>query len=739
MTEWTDERIPIWEPPLPGEALDSWIEAYASRLHTDAPGFLNFLGLCKTRTRRMVVALTDHEREKLSRRTGVPFDALTGMTLQPHDAITVTIRPQTRGLGRPPTWRGTSGSRYCPLCLADDQDRWQLSWRLPWVFACRRHNVLLVDACPVCEVPPLPMGRHGHADSSGRKRCTHPLRSSSALAVPQDGAVVAAQADVDEILGGEDRARVGETLRDLYVLAWKGVAVLHTDPVELPAAVAAAASELRDSPFRLLTGLGAEDAVNVAAGAVIALAAYRDDDHGGEVLDWITRRDRQRFSNTTPANVVRTYRTLSPSLMSRVLTSLDSDLQAHHRLRYGTATSKPAIPRIPRADLRRRCTMIPKLLWPSWTIRLADSHAPNYQPNPQRWALSALLLLARAPFSFSYPHACTMLGVPTSRRAMQILLGTHEGRHHPLVSVLAQLADALDSDGCPIDYERRRVLFGSPDASVRLDRKLHEDLCKRQGWRPAGSRHLRLVDLYLRHLLTGSDLTSLTGQRMDSPTVCTGWNVLRFRMPPDLRGLIVQQARAALDAHGITDEPVFWEPPAEWITSSHWPGNDCELLDRDPVHTLRSQGASLAEVASTTGLSFEDIRLHCDATGRTFPEIPRQTRRPNDPTPRVGDLGADRLRELYAEQHLSIAKIARLIGTSTSVVRGELTRTGVPLHPPGRRREHAIDREWFEREYLHRRRTIADLSAECGASRSTLARAAKGWGIKLRSPGNRTN
>ncbi len=48
MTRWTDERIPLWVPPVEGEALDSWIEAYARRLTVSGGEFTRFLGLSGT-------------------------------------------------------------------------------------------------------------------------------------------------------------------------------------------------------------------------------------------------------------------------------------------------------------------------------------------------------------------------------------------------------------------------------------------------------------------------------------------------------------------------------------------------------------------------------------------------------------------------------------------------------------------------------------------------------------------
>ena len=46
------------------------------------------------------------------------------------------------------TWHSVE-SRFCPACLAAAR-RWQLEWRLPWIFACQRHSRLLADTCGTC-------------------------------------------------------------------------------------------------------------------------------------------------------------------------------------------------------------------------------------------------------------------------------------------------------------------------------------------------------------------------------------------------------------------------------------------------------------------------------------------------------------------------------------------------------------------------------------------------------------
>lgn len=186
MTEWTDERIPLWVPPVEGEALDSWLAAYSRRLRTDVSQFLSFVGLHGTRPNHMVRCLTERERQVLSERTGLAPERLIEMTLEPWDGVAVSIDRPTRRLIRPPNWRHTGNTtRYCPGCLGESAGRWQISWRLPWSFACTRHGTLLLDRCPACGQLPMVHGRRSLRDTPLNGLCLrHRQRSCRPLRLP---------------------------------------------------------------------------------------------------------------------------------------------------------------------------------------------------------------------------------------------------------------------------------------------------------------------------------------------------------------------------------------------------------------------------------------------------------------------------------------------------------------------------------------------------------------------------
>ena len=145
--------IPIRLAPLPGEALDSWLGAYADLLHVTVRDIFRFAGIDCGRAGRgqlngkpWLHQLAEPELAALSAATGVPAQTLAGMTLARYHGTGLAARPGIQPAPR--WWRQPSGSRYCPRCLAANGGRWMLAWRIPWAFACTGCQVLLADACP---------------------------------------------------------------------------------------------------------------------------------------------------------------------------------------------------------------------------------------------------------------------------------------------------------------------------------------------------------------------------------------------------------------------------------------------------------------------------------------------------------------------------------------------------------------------------------------------------------------
>jgi hypothetical protein len=150
--------IPVRLPPLPGEALDSWLEAYAHLLHVTVRDVFDFAGMDWGRVNGVqrtgkpwLHRLDEPDLAALGAATGVTPETLAGMTLARYQGTGLAEVTAPPGMRRTPRWwRQLTGSRYCPRCLAASGGRWMLAWRIPWTFACTGCQVLLADTCPDC-------------------------------------------------------------------------------------------------------------------------------------------------------------------------------------------------------------------------------------------------------------------------------------------------------------------------------------------------------------------------------------------------------------------------------------------------------------------------------------------------------------------------------------------------------------------------------------------------------------
>src|SRR5947209_18641660 len=122
-TQMTIRTLPLRAAIAAGESVDSWIEHLARRYRITPRALLPALGITQTTpaTRRLIYGIDPQIWRRVEHATGLAagcLDAAVG------DSIAVVSRLRS------------GGSRYCPLCLADDHSRWQLSWRLNWTIAC---------------------------------------------------------------------------------------------------------------------------------------------------------------------------------------------------------------------------------------------------------------------------------------------------------------------------------------------------------------------------------------------------------------------------------------------------------------------------------------------------------------------------------------------------------------------------------------------------------------------------
>lgn len=752
---WGERRLPIAVPPLAGEALDSWIEAYARRLQTCSRGLLGHLGLPGCQPRHMVVLLTDTERDTLAATTGTDPGALDAMTLRRFDRVAVSINPARRIVEQPPTWRRHTGSRYCPDCLAADGGRWQLAWRLPWTFACPRHHRLLADICPACRRRTHP-DRPGHRGEPSRPgtctapgaphnrgphtpACAHPLTDVTTTALAPGGVVEQAARHIHQLIhtavgvGTDNTTAAADNatparrgLDDLFLLAHRALAALHHDADRIPDHVRRIVGECGPTvppPFR---PLGPLQAHTVAVGAALAVIAHTGDRTGDAVLRWIVDH-HHRLAGPEPNMLLRRWRQCGPGLAARVLALFADTLRPQDRLAHATGTPRPRFPQPDQTRPVRRAAALPALLWPAWSLRLIPTtHGGDNALDSNRASLAALTLIPGT--RISYRHAADLLGGYAGTAAVGDMLPTVAADQlDATIVALTHLADILDEGGAPIDYTRRRALFTT---GTGVDRPGYAALAAAHGWRPASRLQLHLLDRHLAILLTGAATTTRVG-----PTrwgTANAFNPLTVALPAVLRRFVHDQARRLLDAHHI-DEPVTWQPEPPRHPHASWPGVDPDRIDAHAVADAFAAHAHatrpLARLHEATGLSRMHLRLCTELFDLDMPDADWDTLADDpdgnpDHDPGGCLLNPARLRHLYHDRQLPLRDIARRSMTTEPVIRRVLSASGTHLqsHRP---RCKPVTGEWFHQHYLATGKTLWQAAAEAGVCRNTAAKYAR--------------
>jgi hypothetical protein len=431
--------------------------------------------------------------------------------------------------------------------------------------------------------------------------------------------------------------------------------------------------------------------------------------------------------------------------VARALTRLDGQAALRARLRYASASPRPRWPTLQADTIIQRAAFIPSMLWPGWTMRLLPrlKDRAKLRVGAFRRGCSSFLLLPGGPPELNFERVGPLLDngqIHTDRDSVERRL-YRDRDHTPLASTLAQLAYALDANGAPIDYARRRATFTY--ASVSLDHSGYKRLCAQHGWRSGQGHRAALLRWYLLMLLTGEIHSPPSGANARFAWNCTEF---RFRAPQALRSFLRQQAEDNLARHRI-DEPLTWEPPNSWVTGVTWPGISPTSLAPSGVRDLLSTVTSVHEAGDALGLTAEHIRLYCDladistttpsnAIGNLVNQLTPETAEV-----RQGILAPEELRDLYENQRLELAHIAQMASCNPDTVRALLIHDEVPLRarpdrlPP----RPDITRAWLHREYVEKRRTMAELARERRVSHYHLTTLAREWDLPLRSTERRYN
>jgi hypothetical protein len=773
--------IPVRLPPLPGEALDSWLEAYAHLLHVTAGDIFAVAGLDWDRAatgnghKPWIYRLDEPALAALAAVTGVSAAALAGMTLARYEGTGLAAVTAEPGMPRTPRWwRQLISSRYCPRCLAASGGRWMLAWRIPWTYACTCCQVLLADTCPDC-------GRRHQHPRTGRSRqpglcdltglplppprrprgglvsCTSDPVDTTAVALPSGGHVLRAQQHINALIAEMLTARrqparlaaIQHYLDDTYAVARAAISALPA-PVTPPAIAVAVLGELGAQPGapRLPGSAGTDPLTGPASGQRRQLAPVtgfgvtiadimlhdRRDDPDPAVAAWIAEAETSHTRTVGPANMLAHWSSTSPAVQAALVKPVARRLDTFYQLRY-RALAGPA--RIPDpAHAGRHAAALPTLLWPGWALRLMPPEGFDFLR--YRFALTIMLAVA-ATGADSYRAAQELLGlhpVHASRFPTFIARLREHGALEPVTAAICQLARKLNEQDTPVNYSCRRRLrrFSQAQLDVTGWRRQRYLLTHPDTWAerrhldradlPAATFQEHLARLHLIELLTGTHPYYLPEPLRLPERRGQDYAEFTFTMPEPMARFLHRQARYLLRHAGI-GEPVTWEPPFDWVTGVSWPGPHPDDLNPADLHPLIQAGLPVRAAAARLGTSIEHVRLTAARHPAPKATVSTMTQAPGEPDPP----GTEQLREL-TRQGFGPRKIARITGCSERVIRQLLVGTG--LRQPSPRPDRDIDPQWLNEQYQVRQRSLKDITAETGIPVATLAAAARNAGIPVR-------
>ena len=766
--------IPIRLAPLPGEALDSWLGAYADLLHVTVRDIFRFAGIDCGRAGRgqlngkpWLHQLAEPELAALSAATGVPAQTLAGMTLARYHGTGLAARPGIQPAPR--WWRQPSGSRYCPRCLAANGGRWMLAWRIPWTFACAGCKVLLADTCPdcgrrhrrtrtgqprqhgCCDLTGLPLPPW-HPPRGATAACTSDPAGTPATALPAGGHVLAAQQHIDAVIAAllSSRGQPAETaalqqyLDDACAVARAAVSAASGTASPPATAIAVleelgartgpdpAASVLASRPGGPRRQLAPLTAFGVTIADIMLHGRHHDPDP--VIAAWLAGNTASRRSTTSPADVLTHWDKASPALQAALARPLASRSDSFRQLRYRAIAGPARIPGLTRAE--EHAAALPSLMWPGWSLRLMPPE--DFDFLPCRAALAMMLAIASTGAE-DYRTAQELLGLEPFHSS-RLTAFTARLREHGILDLvtaaLCQLARCLEENGAPVDYARRRRLRRFSQA--RLDtgswRRQRYFLTHPATW--AERRHLdhadlpatpvqeQLARLRLIELLTGTHPRYLPQPLRLPERRRQDYAEFVFTMPEQMARCLHQQASALL-AHAGVHEPVTWEPPFDWAAGIPWPGPDPDGISPEDLHPLIRSGMPVRAIASRLSASADQVRLA--AARHPAPRLPAGT--PSPPPAEPEPPGTEQLRDLTSQGY-GARKIARITGCSERTIRQLLTSAGLrrPAPPP----DGGIDPHWLRGQYQDRQRSLKDIAAETGIPVEVLAAAARNAGIRVR-------
>ena len=303
-----------------------------------------------------------------------------------------------------------------------------------------------------------------------------------------------------------------------------------------------------------------------------------------------------------PVEVKKRWQDNSLDLQQLIWRAMDTRMDNADRLRYRTCTSRPRPPETNDPIIAARARAIPQLLWRGWSARLLPS-AGIRNTTKFRASLAAALLLPGWSQRRFEPVIKLLHQDPRFSLYYELAKLAQLG-HDGIFTAVCEIAEFLDRNPIPIDYQRRREIVGTD--LVPNDAWLA--ICARSDVLPGQHKRLLLVRRYLYQRITGSDLQQAPGfLRIQSPAETAAIAEVPFRITAPLLQALDDYADGYLKTLGI-HEPVVWEPPFSLTTQSALPGR---LVDAAQARQLICHDDLAPSSAATQLNATVEALRHC--------------------------------------------------------------------------------------------------------------------------------
>lgn len=309
-------------------------------------------------------------------------------------------------------------------------------------------------------------------------------------------------------------------------------------------------------PTRLAHSMTAASTA-IAAVAALDILDSPDIAIAGTRLRWLVTPAPSRWMDVTASQFGR-GKQLSDALRGVQLSALEPYLGPTDQLRYRCGSP---LPRFPQATTTRH-RHIPAKLWPAVMLRLAASENDTEHAE----ALAAAVLVVGTRITLA--QAASVLGSAITATSVSRVLQTlsTDSRWPGIRLSLSRIADILDANGCPIDYQARREL----PFEVFLDDREWNEIRSRLTAESGISVQRWVVQCWMYERVSGSPARQC-GAAINTPNFGAKLADFNDLVRPDLIARLDQLAQNFLRRHGYGHHPLRWQPDIELCFDSASP------------------------------------------------------------------------------------------------------------------------------------------------------------------------